>query len=347
VIAAARRGEGIDGLRIERDGDGHERVIHRQGFWWAVDPSFYDLEARLAAMDARGCDLAVLSLTPTLLGYWFEASEAVDFCRMVNDTLAAAAREVPDRIAAVATLPMQDAGAAVAELRRAVTQLGMKGAQIGPRMEDLGLDDPAVRPVLAEAARLGVPLILHPYNAGKRAGLTDYYLTNLVGNPLESTVGAARLIFGGVLDELPELRLVLMHGGGYLPYQIGRFDHGYRVRSETKGCRHAPSGYLRRFWYDTITHAPGPLRFLVEHVGADRVVYGTDYPFDMGAGSVPEQLGGVGLADPDLARIAGANAVELFDLAARVRQAPSMGAVGAPRAGGGGPVAAHPPGKEG
>jgi aminocarboxymuconate-semialdehyde decarboxylase len=314
VIDAARRGEGIDGLRIERDGDGRERVIHRQGFWWAVDPSFYDLEARLAAMDARGCDLAVLSLTPTLLGYWLDAREAADFCRLVNDTLAGAARDSPGRIAAVATLPMQDAAAAVQELRRAVTELGMKGAQIGPRMEELGLDDPAVRPVLAEAARLRVPLILHPYNAGKRPGLTDYYLTNLVGNPLESTVGAARLIFGGVLDELPELKLVLMHGGGYLPYQIGRFDHGYRVRRETRGCRHAPSGYLRRFWYDTITHAPAPLRFLVEQVGADRVVYGTDYPFDMGAGTVADQLDGAGLASPDQARIAGANAVELFGL---------------------------------
>jgi aminocarboxymuconate-semialdehyde decarboxylase len=312
VIAAARRGGGIDGLRVERDGDGHERVVHRQGFWWAVDPTFYDLGARLSAMDTRGCDLAVLSLTPTLLCYWLDPSEAADFCRMVNDTLAGVAREAAGRAVAVATLPLQDPAASVVELRRAVGELGMKGAQIGPRVEELGLDHPTVRPVLAEAARLGVPLILHPYNAGKRAGLTDYYLTNLVGNPLETTVGAARLIFGGVLDELPELRLVLMHGGGYLPYQIGRFDHGYRVRGETKGCRRAPSRYLRRFWYDTITHAPAPLRFLVGQVGADRVVYGTDFPFDMGAGAVADQLDGVGLAEPDRARIAGGNAVELF-----------------------------------
>nr|MDT0657190.1 amidohydrolase family protein [Micromonospora sp. DSM 115978] len=315
VIASARAGDGIDGLRIERTSDGGERVVHRQGFFWAVDPTFHDIEARIAAMDARGDDLAVLSITPTLLMYWLEdASAAVDFCRMANDALATAARAAGDRAVAVATLPMQDTDAAVRELRRAVTELGMKGAQIGPRMEDLGLDHESVRPVLAEAARLDVPLILHPYNVGKRAGLTEYYLTNTIGNPLESTVGAARLIFGGVLDELPDLKLVLMHGGGYLPYQIGRFDHGYRVRTETKGCAHAPSSYLRRFWYDTITHSPGPLQFLVKQVGADRVVYGTDFPFDMGGGPVKEQLDGVVLDAEELNRIAGANAIELFGL---------------------------------
>ncbi|MFY1632432.1 amidohydrolase family protein [Solwaraspora sp. WMMB335] len=315
IIAGARAGRGFDGLRIERDAAGRERVRHRQGFWWAVDPTFYDIEARLAAMDEHGWDLAVLSLTPTLLMYWLaDASEAAGFCRMANDTLAAAAADSGGRAVAVATLPMQDPAAAVTELRRAVRELGMKGAQIGPRVEDLGLDHRSLRPVLAEAATLGVPLILHPYNAGIRTGLTDYYLTNLVGNPLESTVGAARLIFGGVLDELPELKLVLMHGGGYLPYQIGRFDHGHRVRTETKGCQAAPSTYLRRFWYDTITHAPSPLQFLIGQVGADRVVYGTDFPFDMGGGPVAAQLAGVALAEADRTRIAGGNAVELFGL---------------------------------
>lgn len=315
VIAAARAGSAIDGVRIERS-SGRERVVHRQGFSWVVDPTFYDLEARIAAMDARGCDLAILSITPTLLMYWLtDPSEAVDFCRAANDALATAARDSGGRALALATLPMQDPAAAVVELRRAVGELGMKGAQIGPRMEDLGLDHERVRPVLAEAAALGVPLILHPYSVSKRPGLTEFYLTNLIGNPLESTVGAARLIFGGVLDALPDLKLVLMHGGGYLPYQIGRFDHGYQVRTETQGCRSAPSTYLRRFWYDTITHSPGPLRFLVEQVGADRVVYGTDYPFDMGGGPVEEQLEGSHLDEPTRVAIAGGNAAALFGLA--------------------------------
>ncbi|GIE99987.1 amidohydrolase family protein [Paractinoplanes rishiriensis] len=317
IIAGARAGDGLDGLRVEVV-DGQEYMVHRQGFRWPVEPAFYDLEARLAAMDERDTDVAVLSLAPTLLMYWLDdPSAAADFARLVNEALAAFAAGSGGRIVPVATLPMQDTGAAVAELRRAVTELGMKGAQIGPRMEELGLDHERVRPVLAEAARLGVPLILHPYNVGKRAGLERFYLSNLIGNPLESTVGAAHLIFGGVLDELPGLRLVLMHGGGYLPYQIGRLNHGHRVRAESKGCAHEPSAYLRRFWYDTITHAPDPLRFLVGQVGADRVVYGTDFPFDMGGGPVAEQLDGTELDDHDRALIAGGNAVDLFGLEAR------------------------------
>ena len=135
-----------------------------------------------------------------------------------------------------------------------------------------------------------------------------------VGNPLATTFGAARLIFSGALDELATLRLVLTHGGGYLPYQIGRLDHGHRVRPESGGCARAPSAYLTRFWFDTVMHAPGPLRFLTGLVGADHVVYGTDYPFDMAAGPLADQLAGTGLAEADTELIAGRNAASLFGL---------------------------------
>ena len=117
-----------------------------------------------------------------------------------------------------------------------------------------------------------------------------------------------------MLDELGALRLVLTHGGGYLPYQIGRLDHGHRVRPESRGCAHAPSAYLSRFWFDTVTHAPGPLRFLTEMAGADHVVYGTDYPFDMAAGPLADQLAATGLAPADAELIAGRNAAALFGL---------------------------------
>lgn len=300
----------IGGVRIEGN-----TVVHPEGSRWPLHRAFYDVEARLAAMDRLGVDIAVVSIAPLLFMYWLEdTAAAVDFCRRANDALAAFARDSGGRIEAVATLPMQDPGAAVAELRRAVGTLGMRGAEIGPRVEDAYLDDPEFRPVLAAAVDLDVPLILHPYQVGPRPGLAEYYLSNLVGNPLQSTIGAAHLIFGGTLDKLDALRLVLMHGGGYLPYQIGRLDHGYRVRSESAGCAHPPSAYLRRFWYDTITHAPGPLRFLLDGVGADRVVYGTDFPFDMAGGPLAEQLAGIGLDPVDLARVAGTNAAALFGI---------------------------------
>jgi len=313
VIAAATRGAGFDGLRAERSG-GTEWLVHRQGFRWPVPPVFYDTEARLASMDERGIDHAVLSVAPQLFMYWVEPGEAAGFCRAVNDDLAAFAAGSAGRISAVATLPLQDPAAAVAELRRAVTDLGMRGAEIGPGADGSPLDGPALRPVLATAADLRVPLIVHPYYVASSPGLEDFYLTNLIGNPLATTVCAARLIFSGVLDELAALRVVLMHGGGYLPYQIGRLDHGHRARPEARGCAHPPSAYLDRFWFDTVTHAPRPLRFLADTVGAGHVVYGTDFPFDMAAGPLPDQLAGTGLSGEDAELIAGRNATALFGL---------------------------------
>ena len=311
VIADAWRGVGFDGIRAERAG-GKEWLVHRQGFRFPVPPVFYDAEARLASMDERGISHAVLSIAPQLFMYWVEPGEAARFCRAANDDLAAFASGSAGRISAVATLPMQDPGAAVTELRRTVTGLRMRGAEIGPDVAGAPLDDPGPRTVLAAAADLGVPLILHPYYVGARPGLADFYLTNLIGNPLATTVCAARLIFSGALDELAGLRLVLTHGGGYLPYQIGRLDHGHRVRSEAQGCAHPPSAYLPAFWFDTVTHAPGPLRFLADSVGTDHVVYGTDFPFDMAAGPLADQLAGTGISDA--AAIAGRNASDLFGL---------------------------------
>ena len=313
VLRAARRGAGFDGMTAEYAG-GQEWLVHRQGFRYPVPAVFYDLDARLAVMDERGIGHAVLSIAPQLFMYWVDRGEAAGFCRAANDALAAFAAGSAGRVTAVATLPLQDPAAAVAELRRAVTELGMRGAEVGPDAAGVPLDDPALRPVLAAAAGLRVPLIVHPYYVAPRPGLEDFYLTNLVGNPLATTVCAARLIFSGVLDELAALRLVLMHSGGYLPYQIGRLDHGHRVRPESQGCAHAPSAYLTRFWFDTVTHAAAPLRFLASLVGADHVVYGTDFPFDMAAGTLQDQVAGTGLAGADLELIAHRNAATLFRL---------------------------------
>jgi aminocarboxymuconate-semialdehyde decarboxylase len=313
VIAAAWRGAGFDGITAHRIGD-QEWLVHRQGFRYPVPPAFYDLTARLAAMDERGIDHAVLSIAPQLFMYWTDAAEAAEFCRAANDDLAAFAAGSAGRISAVATLPLQDPAAAATELRRAVAELGMRGAEIGPDANGIPLDDPALRPVLATAEDLGVPLIVHPYYVGARPGLADFYLANLIGNPVATTVCAARLIFSGTLDELGGLPLVLLHGGGFLPYQIGRLDRGYRVRPEAQGCARRPSEYLSQFWFDTVTHAPRPLRFLTEQVSADHVVFGTDFPFDMAAGPLMEQAEGTGLSGADLELIAGRNASALFGL---------------------------------
>jgi aminocarboxymuconate-semialdehyde decarboxylase len=222
--------------------------------------------------------------------------------------------QAPHRFAGLATLPMQDPAAAASELCRAVTELGMCGAQIGPHVEGAPLDDQPMRPVLRAAADLGVPLVLHPYYVGSSPGLDDFYLTNLQGNPWQTALCASRLILSGTLDELVDLELVLVHGGGHLPYQIGRLDHGHRVRPEAHRPAQAPSGYLRRFHYDSLTHSTESTRWLIERVGADRVMFGTDIPFDMAGGSFAEQLDGFNGPTDELSAVAASNADRLFGL---------------------------------
>lgn len=313
LVDAMRAGDAPDGIRLE-PGDPVPWVVHRQGYRYPLLDTFRDVTARLARMDADGIDHALISCAPPLFLYWIDAAAATDAARAVNDALLAMARQVPDRLSALATLPLQDPDAAVAELHR-VRGLGMVGVQIGPHCEGTPLDGDRLRPVLRAAADARLPVVMHPYYVGSSPDLDEYYLTNLEGNPWQTAVCGARLILSGTLDDIPELAPVLVHGGGHLPYQIGRLDHGHRVRPEATLPRHSPSAYLRRFHYDTLTHRATATAWLLEQVGADRVVLGTDTPFDMGAGGLGEQLAGLALDDATLAAVAHGNAERLFGLA--------------------------------
>ena len=292
LVQSMRDGTAPDGITID-DRESGPWVVHRQGYQYPLLGAFNDVQARLAAMDEAGVDVALLSIAPPLFLYWIERENARSASVAINDAIAAMVRQAPDRFAGLATLPMQDPDASVAELRRCVQELGMRGAQVGPHIEGVPLDDPSLRPVLRTAAELGVPLVVHPYYVGSSPDLDDFYLTNLQGNPWQTAVCASRLIFSGVLDELPGLDIVLVHGGGHLPYQIGRLDHGHCVRPEARTPASAPSAYLRRFHYDSLTHSAESTRWLAQLVGADRVVYGSDMPFDMAGGPLDDQLAAV------------------------------------------------------
>lgn len=311
LIDAARRGEGLGGLTVARRED-EEWLIHPEGYGYPIAPTFFDPAARLAQMDGLGIDVALLSVSPTIFFYGLAPNAAVAYARETNEAVAEHVAAAPDRLAGLATLPMSDPEAAARELERAVRDLGLRGASIGPVVGDLPLDDPRCAPVLEAAEALDVPLLLHPYYVGLRPGLPDFYLTNLVGNPLETTIAVARLILSGTLDRLPRLRLALVHAGGFVPYQVGRLDHGWEVRPESKGCAERPSSYLRRFVFDTITHEPAALGFLVGFVGADRVAYGTDLPFDMMDGSLDAQLGPLELPPDQRQAIASSTAEAWF-----------------------------------
>jgi len=315
LVEDLRAGSAIDGMRLEVR-DGVEWAVHRQGPNYPLSPELYDLEARFALMDERGIDVAAVSLSPTLLFYWLDGSEAADWARRANDEIASAVAAADGRLVGIAHLPMQDSDAAVSEAERAAGELGLRGAQLAPMILDRPLDEDDHFQVLAALERLRLPVSLHPYfvGAGHRPGLDRYYLTNLAGHPYQTAVGASRLIMSGTLDRLPDLQPILVHGGGYLPYQVGRLDHGYAVRPEARACQELPSSYLRRFLIDTLAHSAPALRYLIDLVGADRVVYGTDFPYDMGGGSVDAQLEGVELTDEQRRAIRGANAARVLGL---------------------------------
>jgi aminocarboxymuconate-semialdehyde decarboxylase len=268
--------------RIDRSGP-VARVVHEQGFAYPLFPEFVETDAKLESMDRRGVDIAAISAAPTMYYYWADAKTAAAAARLINDGIADMVAARPARLRGMATLPLQDPEASIAELERVVKHHGFRAVEIGTSVEGAQIADPRYRTLLRRSEELGVFLFAHPYYLGDKCGLEPYYLTNLVGNPLDTVMMAAHLMFSGALDELKELRILLAHGGGFMPYQAGRLARGHAVRPECKvHTRTSPLELVRRFHYDTITHHPQALRFLIDLAGADRIAIGTDAPFDMG-----------------------------------------------------------------
>lgn len=269
------------GASLRRDG-GDPTIVVAGRPYGPITRHYYETKARLADMDRAGVDMQVLSLNPPMV-YWANAVLGTRLARLYNDELAATVTARADRLAGLATVPLQDVPAAVAELERSVQQLRLRGVYIGSNVCGKDLDHPDLRPFFARAEALRAPVFIHPIDVVGGERVRAYYLFNGLGNPFDTAVAGARLIFGGVLDRFPRLQVCLAHAGGALPYLIGRLDRVYRVRKEARGTiRRSPTAYLRRFHYDTITHHGPALRYLVSLVGADRVALGSDYRFDMG-----------------------------------------------------------------
>jgi aminocarboxymuconate-semialdehyde decarboxylase len=278
----------------------------------------WDLERRLADMAASRVDLQVLSVCPQTFVYAQPPALAAAFARIQNEQMAKLAKARPDRFLAIATLPMQAPKLAADELRHAMRVLDLRGAQIGSNIAGKNLDDPALEPVWATAAELGAFILVHPINVAGIDRLSSYYLNNLVGNPLDTTIAAACLVFSGVLERHPTLKICLAHGGGFVPYQAGRFEHGWHVRTEPKKkLKKPPTESLNRFYYDTIVHAKAALEFLVGQAGAHRVMLGSDYPFDMGMPDGVRQVRGLSIPAADQAVILGGGAQALLETSAR------------------------------
>jgi aminocarboxymuconate-semialdehyde decarboxylase len=244
----------------------------------------FDLDLRLADMDRHGVDMQLVCATVHTFFYDEAADLGAACAALQNDQIAAVANHHPDRFMGLATLPLQDPAKAANELKRSIVALGLRGAQIGSNVNGRNLDDPALEPVWATANELKAFMLIHPHGEilpGER--LKQYYMRNFVGLPFETTMAGAALVFGGVLERFPDIKFCLCHGGGYVPYQAGRFVHAWHVRGEPKArLKESPEASLGRLYYDTIVHSEHALRFLIDAVGADHVLLGSDYPFDMG-----------------------------------------------------------------
>lgn len=241
-----------------------------------------DPAVAVEAMDRIGLERRAMSIAPLSYRYDLPAEQGLELHRELNDALAAACSEHADRLLPVGVVPLQDADAAAQEARRLVTELGMHGVEIGTHVDTNNLDDPRLEPFWSTVEALDVAVFVHP-ELTPNPRWSDYYLINLLGNPVESGVAAAHLIFGGVLDRHPALRFWLAHGGGVAPWVIGRMRHGWTIRDEPR--RHGASDPVelleRNFWFDTLTHDAGITAALAQRFGARRLVLGSDAPFDM------------------------------------------------------------------
>lgn len=243
----------------------------------------WDTEQRLRDMDANGVDMQVLAPTVFTFFYEREPELALACAALQNDEIAAEIKRHPERFLGLGGVPLQAPELAAAELKRAMQGLGLQGAMIGSNVNGRNLDDPALEPFWAAASALGAFIFVHPHAGAAGERLGGYYLKNLVGLPFETTIAGASLVFGGVLERHPGLKICLAHGGGFLPYQAGRFRHGFAVRPEARiNLAHPPEDSMGRLFYDTILHSGTTLAFLIASVGAHHVLLGSDYPFDMG-----------------------------------------------------------------
>jgi len=259
----------------------------------------WDIERRLKDMDDTLVDVQVLSATPQTYYYDQEASVGVVLSKIQNEQMAKHVKDQPDRFMAIATLPMQAPEQAAAELRRAITELGMRGAMIGSNIEGMNLDHPSLEVFWKTAEELDAFIFIHPAHVAGADRLKDYYLRNFIGNPLDTTIAAACLVFGGVLEKYPNLNVVLAHGGGFVPYQTGRWIHGWHERQPEPQVKlkKSPEEFIAKLRYDTILHAKPQLESLVGWVGPERVLLGSDYPYDMAMMDLVRHVKSLNLSD--------------------------------------------------
>jgi aminocarboxymuconate-semialdehyde decarboxylase len=283
----------------------------------AIAPKMDSVDERLADMDRMGIDIQALSVPPYQFYYWADPETGRAAARQLNEYLVATAAKAPDRFVALGTVPLQEPEMAVAELERCMRELGMRGVEILTHVEGTELSRAGLDPFFARAEELGALIFIHPdgFTHGER--FQEHYFLNLVGHPIENSLAIGHLVFDGVLDRYPGLKVCIAHGGGYAPAYAGRFDHGWHARPD---CRQhidrPPSEYMKQLYFDSVVFEPDQLEFLIRKYGADHILLGTDYPYDMGEGDPVGLIARTGgLSEEERAAVGGLNAARLLGIA--------------------------------
>jgi aminocarboxymuconate-semialdehyde decarboxylase len=281
-----------------------------------IKPKMDLLEVRLADMDAMGVDVQAVAIAVYQYYYWADAELGAKVSRMMNEEFVESTSRYRDRFLPFGTVPLQDTEAAVQELRYLVRELGMRGIEIGTHVEGEEISSPRLDPFWAEVEALGAVVVIHTQGTPQAQRLQGHNFVNILGHPFEATLAQAHLIFDGVLERHPALKIVVVHGGGYLPAYAGRTDHGWRAREDiSEGVPRLPSEYVKRFYFDTMVFEPAQLKYLVDQYGADHVVLGTDYPYDMGDDDPLALIGRTpGLTQEQVDLISGGSAARLLGL---------------------------------
>ena len=285
-------------------------------YYEAAHDKFTAPQARLGDMDAAGIDIQAVALGPSQYFYWLDADMAARVAAMQNDRIAEVVSHSPSRFVGLGTLPMAHPQLAVREIDRIRRDLGFQGVEIGADVDGGDLDDPRFDPVWSKLEELEMLVVLHPAGFTEGRRLTDYYLVNVIGMPFSSTVAVSRMILGGVFHRHPDLKMLVVHGGGYLTFYAARTDHAYKHRPELRqNIDRLPSEYLSRLYFDTTVFDPVMLEYLVGRYGADHVLLGTDYPYDMGLPDPLALIADARITDAERELIAGGNACRLLNIA--------------------------------
>jgi aminocarboxymuconate-semialdehyde decarboxylase len=282
-----------------------------------ITDNVWDPRRRIEECDQAGVTMQVLSTVPVMFSYWARPADALDLSRRLNDHIAEVVRAHPARFAGLATIPLQDPEMAARELERCVSELGLRGAQIGThvdanphfgRIDTLNLDNASLQPVWSAAEQLGAAIFVHPWDMLGKERMPKYWLPWLVGMPAETSLAICSMIFGGVFERFPKLRVAFAHGGGAFPFTIGRIEHAFHVRPDLCATDNKanPRKYLAdgdtpaRFYVDSLVHDPDALKLLMKLFGAQRVALGSDYPFPLGEARSGELIEGMNELSPQV-----------------------------------------------